>query len=57
MKSMAEQGMGVIMISDEVMEVMNNCHRVLVMDKGRIIHEFYPEQETAEELLQKFNLA
>lgn len=56
-KTMAEQGMGIIMISDEIQEVLDNCHRVLVMDKGEIIHEFVPKEETEADLLKRFNLA
>lgn len=57
-KQLAEkQGMSIIMISDEVQEVLNNCHRVLVMTKGQIVCEFKPEETTEEELLERFNLA
>ena len=56
-KSLAENGMSIIMISDEVQEVLQNCHRILVMSKGRIVFEFTPDQITDKELLEKFNLA
>ncbi len=52
-----ERGMSVIMISDEVQEVLNNCHRVLVMRNGMIVYEFRPEETTESELLENFNLA
>ena len=50
-RRLAEQGMGVIVISDEVSEVFHNCNRVLLMHKGRILAE-YPCQETSEEEIQ-----
>lgn len=56
-KEMAEKGMSIIMISDELQEVINNCHRVLIMDRGKIVHEFFPKEEKEEDLLRKFNLA
>lgn len=56
-KGLAEEGIGIVLISDEVSEVMRNCHRVLVMRGGRIVHEFRPAEETEEKLLEQFNLA
>lgn len=57
-KDLAEkEGMSIIMISDEVQEVLNNCHRILVMKKGMIVSEFRPEETNENELLEKFNLA
>ena len=44
------------MISDEVHEVLENCHRVLVMDRGRIIDEVTPGPDAENELLERFNL-
>ncbi len=37
---LAAQGMGIILISDEVPEVFYNCNRVMVMHKGRFLAEF-----------------
>ena len=59
-KHLAEEGMSIIMISDEVAEVMRNCLRVLVMQEGRIVHDFSPRTDDAareEKLLSEFNLA
>jgi len=39
-KNLAERGLGVIVISDEVPEVFNLSHRVLVMNKGAMMREF-----------------
>ena len=56
-KDLAKQGMGIIFISDEIQEVLANCHRVLVMHRGRILHELVPGPESERELLEKFNLS
>ena len=56
-KELAETGMGIILISDEVHEVLDHCHRVLVMDRGRILDEITPGPGAREVLLQRFNLA
>ena len=45
-KSLAKEGMAVIVISDEIEEVLENSHRIFVMRKGRFIKEFL--SETAE---------
>lgn len=56
-KNLARKGMGIILISDEILEVLSNCHRVLVMEQGKIVHELTPNENSAAELLEKFNLA
>ncbi|MHB8276696.1 MAG: sugar ABC transporter ATP-binding protein [Candidatus Humimicrobiaceae bacterium] len=38
-RSLAKAGMGVIMISDEIPEVLWNCNRILVMSGGRVIEK------------------
>ena len=40
----AEQGMAIILISDEIPELMANCNRVMVMANGRTL-KFYDEKE------------
>jgi simple sugar transport system ATP-binding protein len=49
-KKLAEEGMGVVIISDEIAEVLYNCSRILVMHKGRLIGEFDSEKATEEEI-------
>ncbi len=39
-RALANRGVGIIIISDEVSEVYHNSNRVLVMKKGRLIGEF-----------------
>jgi len=38
-RDLAKQGMGIILISDEIPEVLQNCNRILVMSRGRVIEE------------------
>ncbi len=51
-KHLAAGGMGVVIISDEVSEVLNSCHRVIVMNRGRISSEFITDESTEEEILE-----
>lgn len=53
---LAFQGIGIIIISDELQEVLYNCHRILIMSKGRIIKELNPQETSEEELSRKYNL-
>jgi simple sugar transport system ATP-binding protein len=41
-RGLAEKGMGIVIISDEIPEVLQNCSRVLVMSDGTIIKQ-YPD--------------
>ncbi len=45
-RQLAEDGLAVIMISDEIPEVFCHAHRVLVMREGRIVGEYQPLQTT-----------
>ncbi len=38
-RQLAKNGIGVIIISDDIPEVLQNCDRVLIMKKGRIVDE------------------
>jgi len=49
-KTLANKGMGVILISDEVREVYYNSNRVIIMDKGKIKKELDTEDYSEEEL-------
>jgi simple sugar transport system ATP-binding protein len=39
-RSLAKQGLGILMISDDIPELTRTCHRVLLMRGGKIIEEF-----------------
>ncbi|GBD19410.1 Ribose import ATP-binding protein RbsA [bacterium HR27] len=48
---LAEAGMGILLISSELPEVLSMSHRVLVMSGGRIVAEFSREEATEERVL------
>jgi len=49
-KGLANKGMGVIIISDEIPETIHNCNRVVVMKEGRIVKEVDTADITEDEL-------
>jgi methyl-galactoside transport system ATP-binding protein len=51
MSDLASQGMGILMISSEMPEVMNMSDRIYVMSEGHITKEFKAEGLTQEEIL------
>ncbi len=55
-RRMAQQGMGIILISDEIPEVINNCNRILIMRKGRIAAELETADVTEAEVQQLIEL-
>ncbi len=56
-RNLAIQGVGIIVISDEVSEVFHNCNRIMVMHKGRIIAEFNTSRTSEEEIQDYINMA
>lgn len=46
-RGLARDGMSIIMISDEIPEILDNCNRVLVMAGGRIVKEI-PDASVSE---------
>jgi len=54
-KRLAAHRMGIILISDEVPEVLHNCHRILLMRKGRLVGEYFPHQTSEKVLSQEIN--
>ncbi len=49
-RGLAERGVGIIIISDDIPEILQNCNRILVMRKGRFIKEYDAACTTEEEL-------
>lgn len=49
-RSLAKEGMGILIISDDIPELMQTCNRILLMRRGRIVEEFLREN-TSEEAL------
>jgi simple sugar transport system ATP-binding protein len=52
-RQLAQQGMGVLIISDDIPELLQNCNRILLMRKGRIVEEFAGTGISENELAQK----
>jgi simple sugar transport system ATP-binding protein len=50
LRKLAEAGMGIILISDDIPEVTNNCSRILLMRSGRIVDEYRGGELTEDEL-------
>ncbi len=50
---LADSGMAIILISPEFKEIMENTNRVIVMRRGRIVHEFETDKTTKEEIIEK----
>ena len=50
--SLAASGMGVLLISSEIEEILGLAHRVLVMRRGRIVAEFYEAELDEETILR-----
>jgi ribose transport system ATP-binding protein len=51
MQELVEKGVGIIMISSELPEILGVCDRILVMSGGRITKELLREEATQEKIL------
>ena len=49
---LAASGMAVLMVSSELPELLGNCNRILMMNRGRVVEEFDSSRTTREQLLQ-----
>jgi ABC-type sugar transport system ATPase subunit len=49
---LAKSGVGVLMVSSELEEVMDNSDRVLVMSRGRLIGEVEGRKTSKDEVIQ-----
>jgi simple sugar transport system ATP-binding protein len=52
-KRLAGEGMGLLVISDDIPELLQTCNRILLMRHGRIVEEIMPPQTDANELAAK----
>lgn len=53
LQSMATRGMGILLVSSDLPEVLNLSDRILVMRKGRIVAEFAASEATQEKIMSK----
>ncbi len=51
----AAEGMGIILISDEVEEIVANCNRVIVMFNGRKVKEYTEEEMLSPDIKEQIN--
>ena len=49
-RNLASEGMGIILMSDDIPELMHTCNRILLMRRGRIVEEFQRESTNEEDL-------
>lgn len=52
MRSLAENGIGVIVVSSELPELLSVCDRILVMNEGKISAEYCSAEATEEKLVK-----
>ena len=45
--------MAVIIISDDVSEILQNCSRIIVINEGRFVAEMSAEDATEDAILEK----
>ncbi len=48
--NLARRGLGCIIVSSELEELVEVCHRILILKEGRLTEEIRPEQTTANDL-------
>ena len=53
LRGLAEQGLGIIIISDDIPEIITNCSRIMIMKNGRISAELSAE-EADEQTLTRY---
>jgi simple sugar transport system ATP-binding protein len=53
MKELARQGMGLLVISDDIPELLQTCNRILLMRRGRVVEEILPASTNENELAAK----
>lgn len=56
-KKLAKKGMAVVIISDDIPEVLDNCNRVLIMKKGRMVASMETNELTSNTLSSKLSEA
>ena len=55
MRDLASRGVGIIMISDEIPEILQNCNRALIMKEGKIIKEVLTSEITEDRMYEVIN--
>ncbi len=55
-RELSKKGVGIIIISDEVPEIVANCNRAFIMRKGRFVHEFNTEDVDVKEIQERIEI-
>lgn len=55
MRTLASQGMSLIVLSDDLPELLQTCNRILIMQKGKLVNQFLSTDVDEETLNQKIN--
>lgn len=50
LRQQASRGVGIVVISDDIPELVSSCHRVLIVRSGRLAHEIVGDDVTAENI-------
>ena len=53
LQSLAEKGMAVIIISDDLPEILENCSRIMILRDGKMSGEFSAAEATEKLILDK----
>ena len=53
LREQAATGMGIIVISDDIPELVTSCHRILVVHDGRIVAELSGDEIDAQEIQRR----
>jgi len=53
MKELASEGMGLLVISDDIPELLQTCNRILLMRHGRIVEEIRSKDTNEDELYSR----
>ena len=53
LREQAAAGMGIIVISDDIPELVTSCHRILIVHDGRIVAELAGDEIDADEIQQR----
>jgi len=51
-KELANKGIGIIIISDEIPEIIRNCNRIILIREGRIVKKVNTDEMTEDKLLE-----
>ena len=50
LREQAAEGIGVIVISDDIPELVSSCHRILIVHEGRVVSELIGDEIDAEKI-------